>query len=269
MRSLLPTRAFPRRLLYEVLHIWASAQGLSTFNIGFAPVDAAIRAHPAFGLEPHQIQLYAEIARFAGIVPAQNENGPRVFEVGMGCGGGLDYLRFAIAGADVSGVDNTRAAVLSSRRKGLKAHFGSADRLPVADGAFDYVLCIDSFSLFTRETFIAEAFRVLRPGGRLVIGDYLMLPSDAIRHDLLELAARTQCTIERYADATAGVLRAIEEDHSRKKGIIRALPKRLRGRLAETLSMRGSHRYAHWQRGAACYYMALLRRSEGSKRDAQ
>jgi ubiquinone/menaquinone biosynthesis C-methylase UbiE len=54
---------------------------------------------------------------------------------------------------------------------------GSATDMPLPDAAFDVVTALEcAFHFNTRERFFAEAYRVLRPGGRLVVADILPMP---------------------------------------------------------------------------------------------
>lgn len=96
--------------------------------------------------------------------------GARVLE--LGCGVGLDSYRMARLGLDVTALDLTEVAVRTARmrflREGLGARFltGSAERLPLRDGEFDYVY---SFGVLHHasdtQRCIQEVHRVLKPGG--------------------------------------------------------------------------------------------------------
>jgi len=100
----------------------------------------------------------------------------RVLDVG--CGDGRLAARFAASGADVTGIDTSASMIAAAREGaasiGLRARFcrGSAEALPFPDGAFDLVAAITvlCFIADPRPAF-AEAYRVLAPGGRLVVGE--------------------------------------------------------------------------------------------------
>ncbi|HEY2745516.1 MAG TPA: class I SAM-dependent methyltransferase [Polyangia bacterium] len=106
----------------------------------------------------------AELARRATV-----RAGERLLEIGCGEGANLHHLR--TAGALRFGVDYSGAKTAFARRA-TDAHTATADatRLPFADGAFDALLIRDVLHhIGDVDGVLAEARRVLRPGGRLTL----------------------------------------------------------------------------------------------------
>lgn len=102
--------------------------------------------------------------------------GKRLLDVG--CGDGALASEFARRGAIVTGLDAAPEMVAAARRRSeievTRLHLvaGRAERLPFGDAAFDCVLAV-TVLCFVREAeqAVSEMARVLKPGGRLVIGE--------------------------------------------------------------------------------------------------
>lgn len=113
-----------------------------------------------------------ETTRYDGIdavLAAFVTAGQRVLEVGCGTGHWLAQLE--AAGCDAVGLEPSGAMLERARARGLRAELvqGYAEALPFPDASFDRVACVNAIHHFEDvPCFLAEARRVLRPGGRLV-----------------------------------------------------------------------------------------------------
>jgi ubiquinone/menaquinone biosynthesis C-methylase UbiE len=127
-------------------------------------------------------EFFREVERFRyetqpfmnRIVGFDRFGGKKLLEVG--CGLGTDLLQFAKGGALVTGVDLTPQSIeLVKRRFALEelqvdARVSDAENLPFDDATFDVVY---SFGVLhhtpNTQKAIDEVYRVLRPGGKIVI----------------------------------------------------------------------------------------------------
>jgi len=105
-----------------------------------------------------------------------------------------------------SGPGSTRAPELSGRR-GLATPpailRGDATTLPLATGSVDLLCSIEAALHFpTRQDFFAEAARVLRPGGRLILTDLLVDPASPGWAPMVP-AANDQQNLHEYGRALA------------------------------------------------------------------
>lgn len=114
----------------------------------------------------------------------------QLLEIGVGPGWHLPYYR----GHQVTAIDCSTRMVASSRRCSPRAVVRQMDgeRLDFADASFDYAILCHVLSVTENPAaMLAEARRVLRPGGRLFILNH-ETPANAWRHvdALLEPLAR-------------------------------------------------------------------------------
>ena len=102
----------------------------------------------------------------------------RVADIGAGMGAGV--VPAAKTGAMVTAVDPTNymRAILNARRmwqrarKRIEVVDGSAEQIPIEDGAFDAVMAVNALHHFADVDAAAiEVFRVMAPGGRLIFVD--------------------------------------------------------------------------------------------------
>ena len=139
----------------------------AAFDAQAPTYDTGTGGEHARRLYPH---VLAEVARAVEGGPA-----PRLLDLGCGTGALAELVLGEIPRARLSCVDlSPRMAEAARERLGGRAEvlLCDAERLPFRDGSFDAAWCNDSFHHYPDpERTAFQAWRVLAPGGALVVGD--------------------------------------------------------------------------------------------------
>jgi len=159
--------------------------------------------------------------------------------VDLGSGAGLDCFLAAkkvgeqgkVIGVDMTSemVDKARENAKKIKHKNVEFRLGEIENLPVADNTADVIIsnCVINLSPNKKQVF-KEAFRVLKPGGRLMVSDMVLLKDlpDAIRKRAHPASCvRTAIMKDRYLGTIrqAGFhnLRIIEEKQYSFEDVVR------------------------------------------------
>lgn len=128
---------------------------------------------------PAQIDRYVRLRRTIWQTAGIDVRGKRILDAGSGFG--INALLMALCGArEVHGLDIHRGMINTTKqylsllplRVPVFPSLGDVAHLPYQDEYFDIVISIEAISHYHEvDRFLAEAARVLRPGGTLVVVD--------------------------------------------------------------------------------------------------
>lgn len=136
-----------------------------------------------------QIDLIEEILNWSGIQQAEN-----ILDVGCGIGGSSLYL-CAKLGARATGITlspvQAKRATQRARELGFSARsnfqVADAQEMPFADNSYDLVWSLESGEHMPDKTkFIQECYRVLRPGGKMIVVTWCHRPTDRLPLNIQE-----------------------------------------------------------------------------------
>lgn len=95
-----------------------------------------------------------------------------------GCGAGHWAIAASYLNRQVEGIDSTPKYLdyafrinKKFKRSNLKFSLGKIEKLPFKNNSFDYIVCFNSWMYTKKELSLKEFYRILKPGGKLYLGE--------------------------------------------------------------------------------------------------
>lgn len=249
-----------KRAWYEGISALDREADMLFMNYGWAPVagDACLALRPEDESNRYSIQLYHRVASATDLV------GLDVLEVGCGRGGGASYVMRYLGPRTLIGVDRTARAISFCQEHylihGLTFVRGDAEALEFDEGMFDAVINVESSHCYgAMDRFLAEVYRVLKPGGSLLYADLWDREVVSLLRRQFDEAGLAVVEEELLNDA---VVRALKLDDARKKALIQAkVPRLLRPVFIQFAAMEGiASSHEMLRRGASQYWRFVLQK---------
>jgi len=259
VRSCLGVGALDRlsRYIYDGAYALPQWKEISTFNYGYAPSDDAVAE--LWPNEPHQIQLYAEVAKAVWTASARAAPS-RLLEVCCGRGGGLAHLHATLSPEATIGLDRSLPAIRHGQNSNAAiTHLqGNALQLPLAEASIDLAVNVEALADLPKLPFLAEICRVLTTNGIFAVADTMPHRPQACCVGLNDLGRQTGLRLVYFRDITVNVWNACRSDGRRRSQLVNRLPRYLRPLAREWVSLPGSTRFGQFERKERCYFIAVM-----------
>jgi MPBQ/MSBQ methyltransferase len=183
------------------------------------PIQAAFFGHSDYynyGYSTNEADTQREacenlIEKLLNFIP---EKSGTILDVACGLGASTRHLLHYYKPSDVTGINISERQLERAKQNapGCRFLYMDAVQLDFPDASFDNVLCMEAaFHFNTREQFLREALRVLKPGGRLVLSDILGRLTKVKDANRLEGPAAYQELLERVGFESLCVMDATRE----------------------------------------------------------
>lgn len=249
------------KVTYEILAKRISAEDWQFMNYGYVPNsnEPPISLPDDPKVQKYPMQMYHYLAAKTTV------KGKNVLEVGSGRGGGARYVASAFQPANYIGMDIAQSAVDLANKihplPNLRFIQGSAENIPLADNSIDVVLNVESCHAYgSVDNFLREVYRVLKPGGYLLLVDF----RDVKNMDLLtRQLQQSGLQMLEQEDIAPNVVKAMEaEDDVKKERIKTLFPPKWQKLFGEFAGVVGSRIHTNLKSGARRYHRFVMRKPE-------
>jgi ubiquinone/menaquinone biosynthesis C-methylase UbiE len=256
--------AFPivlRRPMWRVWHNllirYDKDVTVNFMNYGYAGLNGDKPVELNTEDEPNRycIQLYDHV------VNSVNIRNKKVLEVGSGRGGGAYYISRYYKPSKYTGIDISAGVIKFCNRHynlpGLSFLEGRAEKIPVAESAYDAVVNVESARCYSDiETFFTEVHRILRHDGHFLFADMIEREDVRLIRDKLK---KCGFSIQREKEITKNVARGLELDTRRREMLIeQKVPGVLKKSFERFAGTKGTKRYQSFNNGKFEYWSFVL-----------
>jgi SAM-dependent methyltransferase len=248
------------RFWHRVLLLKYDYSDLKFLNYGYAsldPTSESLGLHESDEMERYCLQLYNHT------ISGVDLKGKDVLEVGSGRGGGASFITRYYEPKSYTGLDLSKKLIRFCNKNcslpNLSFVYGNAENLLFDDKTFDAIVNIESSRDYCHvDIFLTEAYRVLRPGGFLLLSDLRTIEGmELLRNQIKEAGF----DIIEEENITQNTLKALDLDYERRYNLVlNAAPSFLEKIGKEWSGLRGSERYESFVEGSLVYLRYKLKK---------
>jgi ubiquinone/menaquinone biosynthesis C-methylase UbiE len=229
-------------------------------NYGWATLEGDglnLKLEDVTVLDQFGLQLYNQVASAVDLTDKD------VLEVGCGRGAGTKFISTQLKASKAIGVDLAPEAIEWCRKTnggpGRDFQVGDAENLTFPDASFDAVVNVESAHNYPHvDKFMAEVFRVLRPGGHLLMAD---LRAIAEWDELRDHITAAGLVIDVEEEITPNVVRSLTLSSAERLSLVEdALPKVFRPAAKDFAGVQGSEVYNAFDKREMVYVRFVARK---------
>ena len=160
------------------------------FNVGYWEADTEQQEQACFNL----------MEKLLAFIP---EKQGKILDVGCGLGATTNYLSKYYSPQNVIGINISPQQLEQAQINASACKFINMDavKMDFEDNSFENIICVEAAFYFdTREQFLGEAKRILKPGGKLILSDLFFSTTEYLGGDVLIPQANIINSVEEYKD---------------------------------------------------------------------